>query len=369
MAAQSLTVAVTGPTGDLGIAIVDKLERARSVKKIVGMARRPFDPAEQGWKKTEYRQGDVQDAGSVRDTVKDADVLIHLAFSLMGEGDRTRAINVDGSRTVFEAAAEAGVQRICYASSVAAYGFHADNPLWLTEEVPARGTAEHFYSAQKAEVESVLGEVLLRHQRTAAYVFRPCVVAGPRAQMLLEEMPYYRISGAVPDAVVGLLSSMPILKPVIPDPGVRFQLVHEDDVAAAFLAGVRGQGEPGAYNLAGPGHHPHVRRGRRAGLVLDPGARAGGGHHRRDRRPAAHGARVGVLDPRGPPARADEGRPRRGTPEVEARAHRQGHAEADGGRPPRGRARGPLTRHKIRPTTDPIAPRRALRVVCDLHES
>ena len=149
MAAQSLTVAVTGPTGDLGIAIVDKLERARSVKKVVGMARRPFDPAEQGWKKTEYRQGDVQDAGSVRDTVKGADVLIHLAFSLMGEGDRTRAINVDGSRTVFEAAAYAGVQRICYASSVAAYGFHADNPLWLTEDVPVRGTPEHFYSAQK----------------------------------------------------------------------------------------------------------------------------------------------------------------------------------------------------------------------------
>ena len=99
----------------------------------------------------------------------------------------------------------------------------------------------------------MLGEVLLRHQRTAAYVFRPCVVAGPRAQMLLEEMPYYRLSGAVPDAVVGLLSSMPILKPVIPDPGMRFQLVHEDDVATAFLAGVRGQGEPGAYNLAGRG--------------------------------------------------------------------------------------------------------------------
>jgi len=250
---QGLTVAVTGPTGDLGIAVVDRLERSRAVKRIVGMARRPFDPAEQGWKKTEYREGDVQDAASVSDTLAGADVVVHLAFSLMGEGDRTRAINVDGSRAVFEAAAKAGAQRICYASSVAAYGFHADNPAWLTEEVPTRGSAEHFYSAQKAEVEAVLAEVVLRHQRTTAYVFRPCIVSGPRAQNLLDKMPYFRLSGAVPDAVVGLLSSMPMLKPVIPDPGVRLQLVHEDDVASAFLAGVRGLGEPGPYNLAGRG--------------------------------------------------------------------------------------------------------------------
>ena len=102
-------------------------------------------------------------------------------------------------------------------------------------------------------MEAVLAEVLLRHQKTVAYVFRPCIVAGPRARMMLEEMPYYRLSDAVPDAVAGLLASMPVLKPVIPDPGTRFQLVHEDDVASAFLAGVRGKGEPGPYNLAGRG--------------------------------------------------------------------------------------------------------------------
>ena len=50
MAADGLTVAVTGPTGDLGIAIVLALERSRGVKRIVGMARREFDPAEEGWK-------------------------------------------------------------------------------------------------------------------------------------------------------------------------------------------------------------------------------------------------------------------------------------------------------------------------------
>jgi UDP-glucose 4-epimerase len=253
MAAERLTVAVTGPTGDLGIAIVNALERSRTVKSIVGMARRPFDPAERGWKKTKYRQGDVTDDASVRDLVKGADVVVHLAFAILDASDATRELNIEGSRRVFEHSAEAGVERICYASSVAAYGFHDDNPDWLTEEVPPRGSPEHPYSHQKAEVERVLGEVLLRRSGTAAYVFRPCIVAGPEARTMLDEIPYYRLEEAMPDRVRRLVDSLPVLKPVIPDPGIRFQLVHEDDVASAFAAAVRGLGEPGPYNLAGGG--------------------------------------------------------------------------------------------------------------------
>ena len=136
MPATGLTVAVTGPTGDLGIGIVDALERSRAVSRILGMARRPFDPSERGWKKTEYRQGDVTDAGSVRDLVKGTDVVVHLAFAILSASDSTRELNVAGSRRVFEEAVKAGAKRICYASSVAAYGFHDDNPDWLTEEIP-----------------------------------------------------------------------------------------------------------------------------------------------------------------------------------------------------------------------------------------
>jgi UDP-glucose 4-epimerase len=253
-ARDGLTVAVTGPTGDLGIALVSRLEGSRKVRRIAAMARRPFEPAERGWRKTEYRQGDVQDPASVRDVVKDADVVVHLAFSILGAGDATRAINVDGSRNVFEAAADAGAERLCYASSVAAYGFHDDNPTWIREDVPARGTDEHFYSQQKAEVEQVLRSVLDVRTGTAPYVFRPCIVAGPNAQMPLESMlPYIRLSERMPQAVSRLLASMPMLKPVVPDPGVRFQLVHEDDVADAFAAAVLGRGTPGPYNLAGNG--------------------------------------------------------------------------------------------------------------------
>ena len=253
MAAERLTVAVTGPTGDLGIAIVNALERSRTVKSIVGMARRPFDPAERGWKKTEYRQGDVTDEASVRDLVKGADVVVHLAFAILDASDATRELNIEGSRRVFEHSAKAGAERICYASSVAAYGFHDDNPDWLTEAVPPRGSPEHPYSHQKAEVERVLGEVLLERSGTVAYAFRPCIVAGPEARTMLDEIPYYRLEEAMPDPVRRLVDSLPVLKPVIPNPGIRFQLVHEDDVASAFAAAVRGLGEPGPYNLAGGG--------------------------------------------------------------------------------------------------------------------
>jgi nucleoside-diphosphate-sugar epimerase len=253
MASTGLTVAVTGPTGDLGLSIVDALERSRAVKRIVGMARRPFDPADRGWRKTEYRQGDVTDAASVRGLVKDAEVVVHLAFAILDASDRTRELNVEGSRRVFEEAVKAGTERVCYASSVAAYGFHDDNPDWLTEEIPARGSREHPYSHQKAEVEQVLAAALLNRRRTTAYVFRPCIVAGPEARTMLQEIPYFRLGEAMPDVVVRLLGSLPALKPVIPDPGARFQLVHSEDVARAFVAGVRGVGEPGPYNLAAGG--------------------------------------------------------------------------------------------------------------------
>jgi UDP-glucose 4-epimerase len=253
MANTGLSVAVTGPTGDLGLGIVDALERSRSVKRIVGMARRPFDPAERGWRKTEYRRGDVTDKESVRGLVKDAHVVVHLAFAILEASDQTQELNIEGSRLVFEESVKAGVERICYASSVAAYGFHADNPDWLTEEIPARGSAEHPYSAQKAEVERVLAATLLHRRRTHAYVFRPCIVAGPEARTMIEEIPYFRLGEAMPDFVVRLLGSLPALKPVIPDPGARFQLVHSEDVARAFVSGVRGVGEPGPYNLAAGG--------------------------------------------------------------------------------------------------------------------
>jgi UDP-glucose 4-epimerase len=245
-------VAVTGPTGDIGRSLVRALERSKEVGRIRAMGRRPFDPAEYGLRKTEYHRGDVLDRPAVEEFVKGADVVVHLAFLILGGLSDTERVNLEGSRNVFEATVAAGARRLVYASSVAAYGFHDENPSLLSEDVPPRGTERHYYSAQKAALEGVLASVL-EGSRTDAYVFRPCIVAGGDALALLENIPYVKLSEKMPGPLLRTLELLPVLRPVIPDPGIPFQLVHHDDVATAMRAAVVGRGQPGVYNLAGPG--------------------------------------------------------------------------------------------------------------------
>ncbi len=249
---QNLTVAVTGPTGEIGRPFLSALERVPEVERVIGMARSPFDIAAHGWEKVEYRRGDVLDRDAVDSLVEEADVVVHLAFVIVAGKDESREINLRGSRNVFDAAAAAGARRLVYTSSVAAYGFDRDLPPLLDEDDPVQGSSRHPYSAHKAAVEEELAEALSGSD-TEPYVFRPCIVAGPEATMLLDLIPLVAIGRSLPGPVRWALGRAPSLRPVLPDPGVHFQLVHHDDVAAALSAAVIGGGEPGVYNLAGPG--------------------------------------------------------------------------------------------------------------------
>lgn len=270
MAPPKLTVAVTGPTGEIGLSTLRALDSSARVGRVIGMARSPFRPAEHGLSdKVAYRRGDVLDRGSVDELVAGADVVIHLAFVIFGDREAAHAINLEGSRNVFQATVAAGAERLVYTSSVAAYGFHRDNPQPLTEEVPARGSDDFYYSAHKAELERVLDETLAG-SGVGAWVFRPCIVAGAGAPMLIETMvrslPVYgqlRLARRIADQV-------PFLGPILPDPGIEFQLVHTHDVAAALLAAVEGRGEPGRYNLAGRGALTLGRLARALGWLAVP---------------------------------------------------------------------------------------------------
>jgi len=281
---MGLTVAVTGPTGELGISVVAALEREGAVDAVVGMARRPFDPRSRGWRKTTYRRGDVLDRAAVDALVADADVVVHLAFVVLGSRRESARVNVAGCRTVFEATvAAARPRRLVYTSSVAAYGYHPDTPVPIVETAPARGSHEHGYSAQKARCEQLLAEVT---DGTAleVYVLRPCIVAGPQATNLVRNLPWRLVAARLPVPVsrplTGLrrlgrsaqtiVPALPTLRPVLPDPGVTLQLVHHDDVAQAVVAAVVAAGPPGAYNLAAPGTVTIADYARAVGAVPVP---------------------------------------------------------------------------------------------------
>jgi UDP-glucose 4-epimerase len=249
---MALTVAVTGPTGEIGISAVEALERSPDVSRIIGLARRPFDPADRGWAKTEYRQGDILDREAIDALVADADVVVHLAYLIMGSRAESARINLAGTRNVFEATVAGRPTRLVYTSSVAAYGYHADNPIPLTEDVPPRGSAEHYYSEQKAECEAALQEIT-EGSGLEVYVLRPCIVAGPKATALADSMPWRKIAEALPEPFRTAANVIQGSLPLMPDPGIPMQLVHHDDVASAIALAATGAGESGAYNLGADG--------------------------------------------------------------------------------------------------------------------
>ncbi|MGI9084770.1 MAG: NAD-dependent epimerase/dehydratase family protein [Aeromicrobium sp.] len=242
-----LSVAVTGPTGTFGLALMPLLQDDEKVARVIGIARRPFDPAERGWAKMAYRRGDVRDPEALQEAFAGADVVVHLAFLIIGGNkETTQAINVEGTLNAFRAAAEVGARRFVYASSIAAYGFHRDNPVGITEDWPTRPADRLFYAQEKAELEHLLQDEARRHPETDLYLLRPPIVLGPdavgaKAQLSpgLLQVLQYLLSG------IRRLRGVPAVVPDLP-----VQLIHQDDVAEALRLCVVAAGPPGAYNIA-----------------------------------------------------------------------------------------------------------------------
>ena len=242
------TVAITGATGIFGKALCARLQDDPAVDRIVGVARRPFDPSEHGWTKMEFRSGDVLRPEQLDAAFAGADVVVHLAFTVLDRGmhpEQVSLINVEGSANTFAAAARAGARRIVYASSVAAYGAWPDNPVPITEAQPTRGTPGFYYSEHKAEVEHLLDSFEGRHPDIEVVRIRPSIVVGPNSVDLFR--------GPLPTPLVGVFLSRLLPTPV-PDPGMApLQFVHEDDVAEVFAIAITADALSGAFNLAGGG--------------------------------------------------------------------------------------------------------------------
>ncbi|MFB6169956.1 MAG: NAD-dependent glucose-6-phosphate dehydrogenase Azf [Haloarculaceae archaeon] len=111
------TVLLTGAAGRVGQAILGGIGEKHTWRLF---DRQP--PTEES--DHEFLVGDVTDEEAIREAVAGVDVVVHLAGDPRPEApwDSVLENNIDGTQTVFEAAVEAGVEKVVFASSNHAVG-------------------------------------------------------------------------------------------------------------------------------------------------------------------------------------------------------------------------------------------------------
>lgn len=177
------TVLVTGGSGFLGRSVVRGL--AASGHRVVSADLRLPETPTDG---ITHVVMDVTDAAAVDAVVGEhrPDVVVHLASIVTPGKGSTRAleyaVDVDGSRHVFDACLAHGVRRVVVSSSGAAYGYHADNGAahggWLTEDDPVRGNEEFAYSHHKRLVEEQLAALRREHPELEQVILRIGTILG-----------------------------------------------------------------------------------------------------------------------------------------------------------------------------------------------
>lgn len=115
-------VLVTGAAGRIGRMLRPRLASPRLVLRLLDAKEQ--DPPTAG-EPVEIVRADLADAEAVGQACADVDAVVHLA-GLSGEDnwENILRVNVDGTRTVLEAARLAGVPRVVLASSSHAAGFY-----------------------------------------------------------------------------------------------------------------------------------------------------------------------------------------------------------------------------------------------------
>jgi nucleoside-diphosphate-sugar epimerase len=235
-----MRIAVIGATGNVGSATLRALAADDRVDTIVGVARRqPTD----AWPKVTWHAADI-----VRDPLEPilagADAVIHLAWLIQPSHDEsvTRAVNVDGTQRVLDAAAATGVPRIVAASSIGAYA-PGPKDRAVDETWPIGGVPSSYYARHKAEMERRLDAFEQAHPDRRVVRLRPGLIFQRSAASEIRRL----FAGPLlPNALL-----RPGLLPAVPFPrGLAVQCVHSDDVGDAYRRAALDPQAGGAYNIA-----------------------------------------------------------------------------------------------------------------------
>jgi len=235
-----MRIVVTGATGNVGTSLVAALGSDARVREIVGLARRL---PELRSPRTTWVQADVLTA-PLADLFRGADAVIHLAWLIQPsrDGALLEAVNVDGTRRVFEAAAAAGVGALVHASSIGAYSAGPVD-VAVDESWPTEGTPSSFYSRHKVAAERMLDGIEAANPELRVVRLRPALIFKREAASGIRRL----FAGPLlPSPLV-----RPGLLPLLPLPaGLCVQGVHTADVAEAYRLVATDERARGAYNVA-----------------------------------------------------------------------------------------------------------------------
>lgn len=229
------TVLVTGGNGFLGSSVVRGLADA-GLSVVSADIALPVSPVDG----VEHVVMDVTSAAAVEDAFagRDVEVVVHLASVVTpGRGssrEREYAVDVTGTQHVLDACLSHGVRRIVVSSSGAAYGYHPDNPAWLTEDDPVRGNEVFAYSHYKRLVEEMLASLRTSDPRLEQVVLRIGTILGER----------------VDNQITALFERPRLLK--IRGSDSPFVFVWDTDVVAIIIRAVNSP-VTGVFNVAGDG--------------------------------------------------------------------------------------------------------------------
>jgi UDP-glucose 4-epimerase len=194
-------VLVTGGNGFLGSSVVRGLAEAGLTVVSADLAL-PSSPVDG----VEHVVMDVTSAAAVEAAFaeREVEVLVHLASIVTPGRDSSRereyAVDVTGTQHVLDACLAHGVRRIVVSSSGAAYGYHPDNPSWLSEEDPVRGNEVFAYSHHKRLVEEMLASLRSSDPQLEQVVLRIGTILGERVDnqitALFERPRLLKIRGA-----------------------------------------------------------------------------------------------------------------------------------------------------------------------------
>jgi UDP-glucose 4-epimerase len=234
-----MRVVVIGASGNVGTSLLEALQRDRDVDSVLALARRVPRPSNS---KVEWREADIASSDLVA-PLRGADAVVHLAWQIQPSHDQAqlRAVNVDGSRRVFDAVAEARVPALVYASSVGAYS-RGPKDRRVDESWPTEGTPTSFYGRHKAEVEKLLDRFELEQPSVRVTRLRPGLIFKREAA---SEVRRYFAGPLVPRLLIRRRWI-----PVVPRlERLRFQAVHSNDVGEAYRLAVTREVR-GPFNIA-----------------------------------------------------------------------------------------------------------------------